>query len=88
MSHYSNTLTDQDIERWSDSHECDERVTRAIAFHAGSAEEMERLFSASAPGELIAIAEAATNNGMYDAADMQWGDDTLQAYLDELAARD
>ena len=63
----------------ADSKETDTRIMQAIAFFASDLDEAEAFWNGDfrSGRDLFHIFRHATNNGMLDAGDMQWGDQSL-----------
>jgi hypothetical protein len=67
---------------WAITHEVDERIAEAIGYLAdGDTNIAERIFNDPTDTEIIAIYERATENGLEDENEMQWGTTTLAAML-------
>jgi hypothetical protein len=79
----SNNTAEINVESWCDSHQTSPEIAEAILWIAQSIDELERIWQNPTSGELQCIVERATRNGIDDAAELQWGDFTLQDVIDE-----
>lgn len=70
-------LETQGLQQWADCRNTSEEVAEAILFFASSEEDADRIWADPTDGEVLAVWEYATNNGLHDDSDLYWGIDTL-----------
>lgn len=80
-------LSQEFIAAWASSRETSTEVAEAIFSIARNETEAQRIWEDPDNAEIVAVAEIVTKNHMLDAADYQWGENTLADGLERFAER-